>query len=77
MCPVQSFPDEMWEKIISVNLSSCFYMIKNALPHMQNNNFGRIINVSSVHGKVGSINKSAYSKFSILLEIQLVKLMKK
>lgn len=52
----------MWEKIIAINLTSCFQLIKHALPHMQENNFGRIVNISSVHGVVASTGKAAYGK---------------
>jgi len=57
---IDSFPNSKWEKIISINLSSSFYMSKYILPLMKKNKWGRIINISSVHGQVASINKSAY-----------------
>ncbi|MDX2049844.1 MAG: 3-hydroxybutyrate dehydrogenase [Rickettsiaceae bacterium] len=58
--PVEDFPDDKWDAIIATNLSSAFHTIKSALPYMKNNNFGRIINIASAHGLVGSVNKSAY-----------------
>ena len=56
------FPVEMWNKVMNVNLNSGFHLIRLALPYMKNNkgSYGRIVNISSVHGVVGSINKSAY-----------------
>lgn len=57
---VDTFPPSKWEKIININLSSCFYMIKYILPLMKKHKWGRIINIASVHGQVASINKSAY-----------------
>ena len=57
---VEKFSEKMWEKILSINLSSCFYTSKYALPLMKKNKWGRIINICSVHGLVASINKSAY-----------------
>ena len=57
---VENYSEEIWEKIISVNLSSCFYTSKYALPLMKKNKWGRIINISSVHGQVASVNKSGY-----------------
>ena len=57
---IESFPDSKWENIINVNLSSCFYTSKYVLPLMKKNNWGRIINIVSVHGQVASLNKSAY-----------------
>lgn len=57
---VTNFPDAKWEQVISLNLSSAFYLTKNALPFMQKAGWGRIINIASVHGLVASVNKSAY-----------------
>jgi 3-hydroxybutyrate dehydrogenase len=58
--PITEFPDEKWEQVIDINLNACFFTIKYCLPFMIKNNFGRIINISSTHGKVASVNKSAY-----------------
>ena len=58
--PVATFPDDQWDRIISINLNSVFHCSKHALKHMEHQNFGRIINVASVHGLVASANKSAY-----------------
>jgi 3-hydroxybutyrate dehydrogenase len=58
--PLDTFPIDKWDKIIAINLTSNFHTIKHALPIMREQKFGRIINISSVHGKVASINKSAY-----------------
>ena len=57
---VKDFPDSKWQDVIALNLSSCFYLTKQALPHMLKNEWGRVINISSVHGLVASVNKSAY-----------------
>lgn len=57
---IEDFPDEKWNLIMEINLNSCFHAIKHALPLMKKNNFGRIINIASVHGLIASINKSAY-----------------
>ena len=56
----EDFPDEKWDAIISINLSSAFHAIKAALPGMQKRGFGRIINVASVHGLIASKEKIAY-----------------
>lgn len=58
--PVEQFPAEKWEAIISINLSATFYAVKAALPGMQKRGYGRIINIASVHGLVASENKAAY-----------------
>ena len=58
--PVEHFPDERWDAIIAINLSSAFHATKAALPGMKKRGWGRIINISSAHGLVASPNKSAY-----------------
>ena len=57
---VQDFPVDRWDAIIAINLSSAFHTSRLALPAMLKSNWGRIINVASVHGLVGSAGKSAY-----------------
>ncbi|MFW0777843.1 MAG: 3-hydroxybutyrate dehydrogenase [Rickettsiales bacterium] len=56
----EEFPNEKWNAIIAINLSSSFHTMKAALPGMQKRGFGRIINIASVHGLVASQNKAAY-----------------
>lgn len=53
--------DEDWNKTISTNLSSVFYICRAAVPNMLKNHFGRIINISSVWGQVGASMEVAYS----------------
>ena len=57
---VENFPPERWDAIIAINLSSAFHAMRVALPGMKQRNWGRIINVASVHGLVASAGKSAY-----------------
>ena len=57
---IEDFPVEKWDAILSINLSSAFHTARLALPGMKANNWGRIINLASVHGLVGSAQKSAY-----------------
>jgi 3-hydroxybutyrate dehydrogenase len=57
---IEDFPVERWEAVIAINLSSAFYASHFALPAMKKRNWGRIINIASVHGLVGSAEKSAY-----------------
>ncbi|WP_302175284.1 3-hydroxybutyrate dehydrogenase [uncultured Hydrogenophaga sp.] len=57
---VENFPVERWDAIIAINLSSAFHTTRLALPAMRQANWGRIINIASVHGLVGSAEKSAY-----------------
>ena len=58
--PIEEFPVDKWNEIIAVNLSAAFHTIAKALPAMQRNEWGRIINISSVHGLRASPYKSAY-----------------
>jgi len=58
--PVEEFPVDRWDAIIAINLSSNFHAIRAVLPQMRKRNWGRIINVASAHGLVGSVDKSAY-----------------
>ena len=57
---IENFPTERWDAIIAINLSSAFHTTRLALPAMQAAGWGRVINVASVHGLVGSAQKSAY-----------------
>ena len=58
--PIENFPDDHWDSIIATNLSSNFHAIKAVLPRMRARNWGRIINIASAHGLVGSEKKIAY-----------------
>lgn len=58
--PIDEFPDEKWNAIIGINLSSAFYLSKAVWPLMKQHKFGRIINIASAHGLVASEFKSAY-----------------
>ena len=57
---IEDFPPEKWDAIIALNLSAVFHGTAAALPHMKQQGWGRIINIASAHGLVGSPNKSAY-----------------
>jgi len=60
VAPIEDFPTERWDAIIAINLTSAFHTTRLALPKMKQANWGRIVNVASVHGLVGSAEKSAY-----------------
>ena len=60
VAPVEAFPTAKWDAILAINLSSAFHAIRAVLPEMRDRKFGRIINVASAHGLVGSPFKSAY-----------------
>lgn len=58
--PVDEFPVDKWDLIIALNLSATFHLSRLLLPGMKSANWGRIINIASVHGLVASTNKVAY-----------------
>lgn len=60
VAPIQEFPTQKWDQILAVNLSSAFHFMHFLLPHMQSQKWGRIINISSCHGLVASVDKAAY-----------------
>ena len=58
--PIESFPQEKWDQIIAINLTSAFHTTAAALPGMREKGWGRIINIASAHGLTASPFKSAY-----------------
>jgi 3-hydroxybutyrate dehydrogenase len=58
--PIEDFPEDKYESIIKINLSSAFYGIRKVVPIMKRQKWGRIINMASAHGLVASPFKSAY-----------------
>ncbi len=57
---IENFPDEQWDRVISINLSAVFHAMKAAIPGMRRRGWGRIINIASAHGLVASGQKVAY-----------------
>lgn len=57
---IEEFPDEKWDAIIAINLTSAFHLTKAVWPAMKSQQFGRIINIASAHGLFASEYKSAY-----------------
>ena len=60
VAPLQEFPVAKWDAILAINLSAAFHTTRLALPGMIANKWGRIVNIASAHGLVGSAFKSAY-----------------
>ncbi len=58
--PIEDFPVARWDGVIAINLSAAFHGMQAAIPLMKASGWGRIINIASAHGLVGSANKSAY-----------------
>jgi 3-oxoacyl-[acyl-carrier protein] reductase len=59
--PVKDFPLDSWKRVIDINLNGLFYCCRAVVPLMLANDYGRIVNLSSVAGKEGNPNASAYS----------------
>ena len=57
-----------WDEVIAVNLSAAFQTMHRALPAMAARGYGRVVNIASVHGLVGSVHKAPYvaSKFGLI-----------
>ena len=55
-----TFPDDEWAKLIQIMLIAPFQLTKAVVPGMKKHQWGRIINLSSIHGLVASPYKSAY-----------------
>jgi 3-hydroxybutyrate dehydrogenase len=60
VAPVHEFPEDKWDAIIAINMSSAFHASKAALPHMRAKKWGRIVNIASIHALIASPFKSAY-----------------
>ena len=59
VCPIEEFPEDKWDFIISLMLTAPL-LTRYCWPYMKENGWGRIINMSSIHGLVASEFKSAY-----------------
>ena len=60
VAPIDEFPQDKWDAIIAINMSSAFHTTAAALPMMRKAGWGRIINIASAHGLRASPFKSAY-----------------
>ncbi|MFD9391384.1 3-hydroxybutyrate dehydrogenase [Streptomyces sp. NPDC060000] len=60
VAPLEEFPPDVFHTVLTVMLEAPFRLIRGALPHMYGQGWGRIVNVSSVHGLRASAYKSAY-----------------
>jgi NAD(P)-dependent dehydrogenase (short-subunit alcohol dehydrogenase family) len=57
---VVGHPDPLWEKVLAVNLTGTYRMIKHVLPGMIQRKWGRIINIASTAAAVGAVTSGAY-----------------
>ena len=60
IAPVEDFPDEEWARLVQIMLIAPFQLTKAVVPGMKAGGWGRVINMSSIHGLVASPFKSAY-----------------
>ncbi|HJE61747.1 MAG TPA: 3-hydroxybutyrate dehydrogenase [Nocardiopsis listeri] len=60
VAPVQDFPPDRFSLILRLMLEAPFRVVRGSLPHMYQHGWGRVVNVSSVHGLRASAYKSAY-----------------
>jgi 3-hydroxybutyrate dehydrogenase len=58
--PIESFDPAMWDKLIAVMLTAPFLLMRAIVPSMYERQWGRVVNVASVHGLIASPYKSAY-----------------
>lgn len=58
---LEDYAPEEWRRVIEINLNGTFYVNKVVIPSMKARDYGRIVNISSVAGKEGNPNLSAYS----------------
>ena len=59
--PVEEFNPDDWDKVVKINLNGTFNVTRLAIPHLKKSQAGVIINMSSVAGRFGYANRSAYS----------------
>ena len=66
--PLAQMPRSSWDDVIAINLSAAFDTMRLALPAMAQRGYGRVVNISSVHGLVASVNKAPYvaAKFGLI-----------
>jgi 3-hydroxybutyrate dehydrogenase len=60
VAPLEEFPPDKWQQLISVMLTGAALLTRAALPAMRRRNYGRIVNIGSIHALIASPYKSAY-----------------
>ena len=59
--PVVNFDDNFWERTLRLNLTVPYLLCKAVLPGMLARRWGRVVNVASINGKIGSLHGAAYA----------------
>jgi 3-hydroxybutyrate dehydrogenase len=58
--PIHEFPVEAWDHAMAVNISAAFHAIRLSVPGMRERGWGRIVNLSSIYGLIGAVNRVDY-----------------
>ncbi|MCA0240657.1 MAG: 3-hydroxybutyrate dehydrogenase [Proteobacteria bacterium] len=58
--PVEQHPPARWREVMALNLDAAFHTIRGALPGMRERDWGRIVNIASVYGLAGGVDRSSY-----------------
>lgn len=61
VCPLEEFPVELWQRMLAVMLTAPFLLTQGVWKSMQQNQWGRIVNIGSIHSQVASHNKVGYT----------------
>ncbi len=60
VAPIEDFPEDMWEKMQAVMLTAPFLLTRYCWPAMKAQQWGRVVNISSIHGLIASPHKVGY-----------------
>jgi 3-hydroxybutyrate dehydrogenase len=60
IAPIEAFPEAEWDRMIAVMLTAPFLLTRYAWPHMKAQQWGRVVNIASIHGQVASPFKAGY-----------------
>ena len=61
ICPLETFPVELWQQMLAVMLTAPFLLTQGVWPGMKQQGWGRILNIGSIHSQVASKNKVGYT----------------
>ena len=53
--PIEEVTEDEWDRIMAINLKSVFFMTQQVLPYLKENNCGKVVNITSVAGRMGGI----------------------